>query len=495
VGEQGTLLSHLLVFMSAAVVKSAVGRLFLCAFVTSIVCLSSAAQSARESLASADRAMRAGRFADAARQYEAWLRARPNSKDVLLALGICYVQLGRNEEAVATLRKYVKLVPESASGHAALGIALLDGTRTTQAKAELERALQLNPKQIDAAQALARIYLLEGQANQAVAMLQAFAPPEGNEELWVLLGEALIQTGQATAAQTLLERVLATNPRSAAQTYALAAWANLKSGHLARAAEICEEGMRIYPDSEIEGVYLSLPAAVLAERIAARIQSLKQKPDVAEMVALGRVLVDADPARKTRANEIAQQVLVDAIELAPDNASAHYNYGRALSPSSTARALEQWEKALRLNPDDELRLKILIKIAAARLELSDYAAADLAFKAALEINRKLPRRNPEAALEYVRFLELRSRPAEAEALLNEILRWNPLSPQAHLERAKLMAARGQWREVVEEGEFVLRGAGGDLELLAAAHALLARAYHRLNQPEKAQWHRSWLESH
>jgi tetratricopeptide (TPR) repeat protein len=140
-------------------------------------------------------------------------------------------------------------------------------------------------------------------------------------------------------------------------------------------------------------------------------------------------------------------------------------------------------------------LQILIKIGAAKLDLSEFEAADHAFQSALEINRKLPRRKPEPMLEYVRFLQLRSRTGEAEALLNEILSWNPLSPQAHLERGKLLVARGQWDKVVEEGEFVLRNAGEDEELLRSAHMLLARAYYRLNQPEKAQSHRSWLESH
>jgi len=150
---------------------------------------------------------------------------------------------------------------------------------------------------------------------------------------------------------------------------------------------------------------------------------------------------------------------------------------------------------LALHPGDELRLQILIKIGAAKLDLSDFEGVEHAFQEALEINRKLPRRNPEAMLEYVRFLQLKSRPAEAEALLHETLSWNPLSPLAHLERAKLLAARGQWDKVVEEGEFVLRNAGEDEELLRSAHLLLARAYYRLNQPEKAKWHRSWIESH
>ncbi|MGH9842260.1 MAG: tetratricopeptide repeat protein [Blastocatellia bacterium] len=470
---------------------------------TSIVCLRAAAQPAGPPLASADAAMQAGRFADAAGGYEAWLKAYPDSKEVLLALGICYVQLGRQQRAVATLRRYLKLVPGSAAGHAALGIALLDGAKTAEAKAELETAVRLNPKQpmqLDAVEALARVYLIEGKAGEAVSLLRPLVASGASDETRSLLGDALIKAGQAHAAAAMLERELQANPRSTSQIYARTAWAQLKAGDIARAAEICERGMRIYPDSEIEAVYLSLPAPFLAERIGARIERLQNAPpdvaeEVAELVAVGRVLVDADPARKTRANEIAQRLLAHAIELAPSSASAHYNYGRALRQSSLERALGEWEKALALNPGGEIQLYVLIKIGAAKLDLSDFEAAEHAFQSALEINRKLPRRKPEAMLEYVRFLQLRSRPAEAEALLNETLSWNPLSPQAHLERAKLLVARRQWDKVVEEGEFVLRNAGEDEELLRSAHLLLARAYLRLNQPEKAQRHRSWIESH
>lgn len=487
--------SHLLYVMCAIAWKSAAGSFFLYVLVTLIVCLAAAAQSVSPPLASADAAMQGGRFADAARQYEGWLKAHPDSKEVLLALGICYVQLERQNEAVATLGRYLKLVPASAAGHAALGIALLDGAKTAEAKAELETAVRLNPKQVDAVEALARVYLVEGKAEEAAAFLRPLVASGANDETRALLGDALIKAGQAHAAGAMLERELQANPRTTSQIYAMTAWAHLKAGDMARAAEICERGMRIYPDSEIEAVYLSLPAPFLAERIGARIERLQNAPDVAELVAVGRVLIDADAHHKTRANEIAQRLLAHAIELAPDSASAHYNYGRALRQSSIKPALTEWEKALALQPSGELRLQILIKIGAANLDLSEFEAADHAFQSALEINRKLPRRKPEAMLEYVRFLQLRSRTEEAEALLNETLRWNPLSPQAHLERGKLLVARGQWHKVVEEGEFVLRNAGEDEELLRSAHMLLARAYYRLNQPEKAQSHRSWLETH
>ncbi|MGH9338988.1 MAG: tetratricopeptide repeat protein [Acidobacteriota bacterium] len=461
-------------------------------FLVLAVCMPAAAQDTGPSLASADTAMQAARFADAARQYEAWLKTQPDSKEVLFALGVCYLQLGRNSEAVATLRKYLTLVPDSASGHTALGIALLDGTGIAEAKAELETAVRLNPAQPDAVEALARIYLADGDPAKALSLLRPLDTPEGSEEKRALLGEALIRTGQAEAAAALFERGLAAKPRGAVQTYVMTAWARIKSGDLERAAEICEQGMRIYPDSEIEGLYLSLPAPLLARRTAARLERLTSAPDVAELIALGRVLTDADPAQKTRAGEIAQRLLAHAIELAPDNASAHYNYGRALRQTSLESALKQWGKALTLGADDELRMQIYTQIGNAKHALSDLSGAERAFRAALEINQRLPRHRPEPALEYVRFL--RARPPEAEALLSQILSWNPLFPPARLERAKLLAARGQWDKVIEEGEFVLRSAGENTELLHAAHALLARAYYRLNQPEKAQWHRSRIES-
>ncbi len=438
--------------------------------------------------------MQARRFADAAREYEAWLKARPDSREVLFALGVCYVQLGRPEEAVATLRRYLELAPDSASGHAILGIALLDGAKTAEAKKELETAVRLNPKQADAVEALARIHLVEGKPDQAVALLRPLVGSGGGPQADQLLGEALIQSGQAEAAAAMFERQLQTNPGSPARTYASAAWARLKAGDLPRAAEICEQGMRLYPDSEIESAYLSLPAPFLAERMGARIQRLQEAPDVAELIAVGRVLIDADPAQKTRSGEIAQRMLAHAIQLAPHSASAHYNYGRALGQTSLEAALREWEKALALEAGDELRLLIYTEIGKSKHDLADYEGAEQAFRAALEINQKLPRRSPEPALEYVRFLGLRSRTAEAEAVLRQVLSWNPLFPPARLERAKLLVNNGEWDKVVEEGEFVLRNAGENLELLRAAHMLLARAYLRLKQPEKARVHQAWLDS-
>lgn len=456
-------------------------------------------QDAARSLAAADAAMQAGRFEDAARQYEEWLAAHPEAKEVLLALGVCRIQLGRPRDAAVVLRRYVSLVPDSAPGHAALGVALLDGASTSEAKGALGKALSLNPAQTNAIEAMARIYLVEGDPKRSADLLQSLV--EGaqadsqREDIRTLLAEALIRSGSAAAAAALLEGDLAASPRRSIQTYTTAAWARIKSGDLERAAEICEQGMRLYPDSEIEGVYLSLPGKVLAERTAARLAALQKTPEISEMIALGRVLTDVDPARQTRANELARQLLAEAVAMAPGNASALYNYGRAVRETDIAAALTLWEKALTLSPDDELRMQIWTQIAKANDTQGNTAGAEAAFAAALEVNRRLARRVPEAALEFVRFRQLHAQTAEAASLLDEIVGWNPWSPEARVERARLLADSGQWEQVIAEGEFVLRHAGEDLNLVRVAHLLLARAYFRLKQPDKAQVHRAWLESH
>ena len=86
-----------------------------------------AAQPVPAPIAAADAAMRQGRFDEAARQYAEWVAAHPDASEVLFALGVCYVQLGRPAEARDALERHVRLSPASASGHAALGVALLDG--------------------------------------------------------------------------------------------------------------------------------------------------------------------------------------------------------------------------------------------------------------------------------------------------------------------------------------------------------------------------------
>jgi tetratricopeptide (TPR) repeat protein len=262
--------------------------------------------------------------------------------------------------------------------------------------------------------------------------------------------------------------------------------------------QLCERGMRVYPNSDrIEVVYLSLPAEILAQRLAERYGQVQQTQDVRELIALGRVVSDLDPHRLAAGGQLAEPLLARAIELAPDNPSAYYNYGRALRIARRyPEMFAAWDKALLLKPGDELKVLIYTRIGKARLALSEPpSAAETAFRAALASNRKLTTPDAASAYEYFLFLKERSDLDASNALLEEILRWQPLFVPALMERAKLSADREDWSKVIKECDNVLRYADGNAMLLRSAHSLLARAYQALSQPEKARIHAAWVESH
>ncbi len=252
--------------------------------------------------------------------------------------------------------------------------------------------------------------------------------------------------------------------------------------------------MLVYLNSDrVEGVYLSLPKEVLAGRLADRFDRARNTRDVRELIALARVLSDLDLRRKTEGPELAEALLARAAELAPSDPSVSYNYGRMLRTERKPDAMfAAWEKALSLNPDDQLKVLIYTRIAEHR---AAPGAKESAFRAALAINRKLPEPDPNPAFEYYLFLKQRSELDRAHALLAEILQWEPAFVPAVLERGKLSADRQDWPKAIEAGEYVLRNADGNSDLLRSAHTLLARAYNAVNQPEKAQVHEAWVEAH
>jgi tetratricopeptide (TPR) repeat protein len=279
-----------------------------------------------------------------------------------------------------------------------------------------------------------------------------------------------------------------------AESCAREARARIGSGDYKAAAAICERCMLAYLNSDrVEGVYFSLPAELLAGRLADRFERARNTRDVRELVALGRVLADLDPRRKTEGPELAEALLARAAELAPNDPSVSYNYGRVLRTLRKPDAMfAAWDKALSQNPDGQLKVLIYTRIAEHRAA-SD--AKETAFRAALEINRKLPEPDPNPAFEYYLFLKQRSELDRAHTLLAEILQWEPAFVPAVLERGRLSADRQDWPGAIEAGEYVLQNADGNIDLLRSAHTLLARAYNALKHPEKAKVHQAWVQAH
>lgn len=271
----------------------------------------------------------------------------------------------------------------------------------------------------------------------------------------------------------------------------------MAAGDPLAAARICERGMLAGPDSEeLETIYLSLPAETLAARWAERYERAGRSSDVRELIALGRELSDFDPRRKTGGPKLALELLARAIRTAPENPWAYFEYGRALRTNGSPEEMfAAWDRALALQPDDALRLRIYTWIGKQRSALAQPELAGTAFRAAHEINRKPALRQARWAWEYFAFLRTGSGGEEARAVLAEILEWDPGFVPAVLERARLSAQRQEWTAGIRDARYVLRYAAGNLELERGAHALLARAYSVLNQEPQARRHQAWIEAH
>jgi tetratricopeptide (TPR) repeat protein len=447
--------------------------------------------------AAAEVMMQAGKVADAAQAFEHVIHLRPDFAEAYFALGVAYSQLGKSEEAEAALRSYLKQEPQSPDGHAILGILLFHDGRIADAGPELEQAIRLDRSQFEATKALGRVYNLEGNPAKAIALLRPLASSGADDESRTILASALLSSGDAASAARLLEETLTANPHSPLQTYILAARAARDTHNLPKAFEICERGTKIYPNSErIEALAASFPEAALIERTSLHIEQIKNNlKDAGEMIAVGRIIVAADKGKRSSALELGRALLARAVQLEPENAAAWYHYGRCLAVQAKPEdAAAAFHKALSVVHNDELRVLILCQIGFTDTHFSHFDAADEAFRKSLELNRKLDHHIPESALLYYKFLVLRERDAESHALLDEILRWEPLYAPAMLERAKNYLSAEQPNKAMEAALLVTRN-NEDPETLRSAHFLLVKIYRMTGDDKQAQIHADWIKSH
>ncbi len=94
-----------------------------------------------------------------------------------------------------------------------------------------------------------------------------------------------------------------------------------------------------------------------------------------------------------------ETLFTDAVEKNPSAAAAHYNLARAfLGRDAIEQALVHYERAVKLNPGDTLSR---IGYGSALMRLGDTEGAESQWKAALEIDRRLPRAHANLAGLYI----------------------------------------------------------------------------------------------
>jgi len=452
---------------------------------------------AQDPHAAAEALMKQGQYAQAAERYEAISAKDPKAAEAWFGLAVSYSQMQRPADATEAIRKYLKLEPDSADGRAILGLALQAQGRLPEARAELERAVCLDSSQIEALAALAHVHLLEGNPGKSVSLLQPLArSPAADPEIRLLMGSALARTGDYAAAVETLRPLTDASPPGPVQAFITTATALRKLGRSEEARLLCERAMRTYPNSvRLELVYLAEPMPLLVVRIKERLKAVPPGAvGLPEMIQLGRNIVDSDSAR-TAPLGAAENLLSQAVRFAPGNASAWYYYSRclfALTRFDDARAAVQ--KGLSLARDDEMRTLLHTQLGVVETNFLHFDRAGDAFRAAMEANRRLPSPLSESAFQYFEFLALQSRPQEAQAVIEEILRREPFFLPARLENAKYLASEDHLERAIQEGELVVRNTE-DTRILRSAHIFLAKTCHHAGRAQEAARHQDWIKSH
>jgi tetratricopeptide (TPR) repeat protein len=450
----------------------------------------------QDPIAAAETLLKQGQYAPAARSFEAVTVQNPKAAQAWFGLAVCYSQMQQPGDVVAAIRKYLELEPHAADGHAVLGLALQAQVRLSEARAELERAIRLDPEQTEAIEALANVCLLEGDAARAVSLLQALPrPAAADPEVRLTLGSALARTGDYAAAVATLQPLVDADPPGPPQAFITAAAALRKLGRRDDALRLCERGMCAYPNSvRIEAVYLAEPMQTLVVRIRERLKAVpSHAAGLPEMIQLGRNIVDSDSAR-TAPLDAAESLLSQAVRFAPGNPSAWYYYSRCLFALRRLEdALAAVQQGLGLSPDAEMSTLLETELGIIETNLSHPDRAEKAFLVAMDSNRKLAVPLSEAAFQYFQFLALQSRPADAQAVIEEILRREPFFLAARLENAKYLESEDQLDRAIREGEMVIRNTE-DPKMLRAAHIFLAKTCHRAGRLHDAERHQAWIKS-
>jgi tetratricopeptide (TPR) repeat protein len=268
-------------------------------------------------LASAYELHQAGRYADAARGYQALLDRDPDDADVLHLFGVMHHQCGHSARAAELTGRAVALRPHVAAYHANLAEIQRALGRHEQAAASCRTALRLRPNYPEALNNLGLALYELGQQEEALAQYDAalalrpeFAMAQNNR------GNALRALGKTSAAVEAFRAAIALDPA-------------LGRAHASLGQLLADQGQ-------------------LVEGLAHCREAVRHQPDLAAgHNNLGNVLRGLE-----RWSE-AEAAYAEAIRLEPDLGVAHANLGLTLQQQGKpAAALPHFRRAAELAPHD-----------------------------------------------------------------------------------------------------------------------------------------------
>ncbi len=287
-------------------------------------------------------AMRAGRFAEAARLYEDLSRQNPDEPMLQLNIGLAHYSARKYQAALAAVQKLLKVQPDLPPANLIAGASLLKLKQGCPSLAYLKKAqsLSANPEY---AEQRAEAEAACGNSAAAVEWWRRVASAQArNPRAWYGLGLAQVAIGEEAAAQESFARLTALGPspelRKLERDVARGLWT---AGRYEEARGALEQVKRLGVKEasleyelgdcveKIEGPAQALPYYREAVRLDPKLVSAR--------AALGRALISLEkPAEALPHLEIAARANIDkSLWLAVANAY------RALGRNEEARAALQ----------------------------------------------------------------------------------------------------------------------------------------------------------
>jgi tetratricopeptide (TPR) repeat protein len=242
---------------------------------------------AEEALRNGTEAIRAGKFDEAEKWFQAAVKASPDNPAAHMELGVAELRLGKPEDASKTLGEAIALDAQLQGANLFLGIAYTQMHRVDEATAAFRREIELNPEN---AQAL----------------------------MW--LGVVELQAGHPEMATEPLDRAAALAPDDLnILEYRGKAHSDVAFASYARMATIDPNSWHVH---KVQGQMYSQQNQH-KEAIAEFLEAIKIVPNNSDLYEeLG------NEYRKSSALDLAQQAYSKELELSPNNPIAMYNLAR-----------------------------------------------------------------------------------------------------------------------------------------------------------------------
>jgi len=287
--------------------------------------------------------------------------------------------------AQADLNKAIEIAPRSPAGFAALGNFLRSQGKNDEARKYYEQALDRDPSAIEPLTGVVSILMHQNQSAKALERVQAQAAKIPNDDaLYVLQGGLQVANKDLASAKTSLQKAMQLNP------------ANLDAVILLAKVEMARGEV----EQALATAYQSIdknPRNVTAYFFAGTMEELRGRPQRAEEVyrkalqvdsnygpaannlaylmmengeSLDQALSLARIARQKMPNspsaadtlawvyykkglyEVAADLLQQAVQKAPDNATYHYHIGMVYQKQkNTEEARKHLQRTLQINPN------------------------------------------------------------------------------------------------------------------------------------------------